>query len=168
LPFACLALGFLLSGSGIRTCANPDTASRLFLFYDGHPGYDYKTTDQDPSGQIPVLAVAAGTVICVNISVTPTQLCHEGPGEIKIDHGNRYFTIYLHLSSSSVRAGDLVANQQQIGISGSTGVCTQQAPCPHLHFEVRKGAAGSTCLTSKCVPVDPYGWRGGNWTAPQK
>jgi autotransporter-associated beta strand protein len=126
------------------------------LFYDGHPGYDYKTTDQAANGQIPVLAAASGTVVCVNIDTQLKAPCTEGPGEIKIDHGNGYFTIYLHLSSSLVTARNTISSQQQIGVSGDTGVPGN----PHLHFEVRQRVTGSTCLVSKCFPVDPYGWAG--------
>lgn len=127
----------------------------FYLFYDGHPGYDYRTTDQDsignlcggpdcnPSGQTPVLAAAAGIVQCVS---TTTSNCSEGPGEIKIDHLNGYHTIYLHLDLNQMKVipNQRVSAGQQIGVSDATG-----APGgPHLHFEVRKGI----------VPVDPYGW----------
>ena len=125
------------------------------LSYDGHPAYDYKTTDPDPSGKIPVLAAANGQVVCVNISTATKAPCNEGPGEVKIDHGNGYFTVYLHLSSSAVNSSDYVTSQQQIGISGKTGTGG-----PHLHFEVRQGTAGSKCPAQTCIPVDPYGWTG--------
>jgi len=134
----------------------------IYLNYDGHPGFDFQTTDQDPSGKIPVLAAADGTVVCVRVpsnctDLTPVQYCDEGPGEIKIDHGNGYFSIYLHLSSSLVVANQPVTIGQQIGVSGDTGVCGS----PHLHFEVRNGVAGGTCpRPPACVPVDPYGWTG--------
>ncbi len=108
-----------------------------------------------------MLAAADGQVVCVRVpsdctDVTPVQYCTEGPGEIKIDHGNGYFSIYLHLSSSLVSPNQQVTAGQQIGVSGDTGVCGS----PHLHFEVRSGIAGSNCPTSGCVPVDPYGWTG--------
>jgi len=129
-----------------------------YLFYDGHPGFDYKTTDQDPSGKIPVLAAASGKVVCVNVpsSCDDTSMippCTDGPAEIKIDNGNGYSTIYLHLSSGTVGTGQVVQAGQQIGVSGDTGACGN----PHLHFEVREGVP---CTESRCVPVDPYGWSG--------
>jgi murein DD-endopeptidase MepM/ murein hydrolase activator NlpD len=142
-----------------------------FLQYDGHPGYDFETKDQSANGKIPVLAAAAGTVVCSNVPSSPKcsnattiDPCIEGPGEIKIRHSNGYFSIYLHLSSSSVTPGETVSAQQQIGVSGDTGVCNN----PHLHFEIRKGSCGnsSSCTCSRaqttnvnnCIPVDPYGW----------
>jgi N-acetylneuraminic acid mutarotase len=133
-----------------------------FLFYDGHPGFDYRTGDQNADGSLsadvtagitPVLAAADCTVVCVD-TVKKPNLCQEGPGEIKIDHQNGNFTIYLHLglSAISVATKDKVSRGQQIGMSGSTG----SPGGPHLHFEVRK-----VVLVGKKkqeVPVDPYGW----------
>jgi hypothetical protein len=37
------------------------------------------------------------------------------PGEIKIDHRNGYFTIYLHLSASRVVVGDEVSTTTLMG-----------------------------------------------------
>jgi len=50
---------------------------------------------------------------------------------IVISHGNMN-TLYAHLSTRSVRAGDTVQRGQTIGRIGSTGTSTG----PHLHFEV--------------------------------
>lgn len=145
-----------------------------FLEYDAHPGFDFETVDQHRDGKIPVLAAADGKVICSNVPTktnceyikTPDP-CIEGPGEIKIKHSNGYFSIYLHLSSSLVKADEDVSSGQQIGVSGDTGVCGN----PHLHFEIRKGPDGcgteQGCIckreqtnTKSCIPVDPYGWWG--------
>jgi murein DD-endopeptidase MepM/ murein hydrolase activator NlpD len=134
-----------------------------FLFYDGHPGIDYRTTDQISigkiPGEIPVLAAAAGKVVCINIQKETVSPCMEGGGEIMIDHGNGYFTIYLHLSSAApgLAVNSFVTAGQEIGISGAIG----SEGGPHLHFEVREGVPGSQCLpVTSCVPVDPYGWAG--------
>ncbi len=51
---------------------------------------------------------------------------------IVISHGNGYTTLYAHLSSRSVAAGDNVTQGQVIGKIGSTGASTG----PHLHYEV--------------------------------
>jgi murein DD-endopeptidase MepM/ murein hydrolase activator NlpD len=51
---------------------------------------------------------------------------------ISIDHGNGMITVYNHLGSLWVSAGQAVAAGQGIGGVGCTGMCTG----PHVHFEV--------------------------------
>ena len=77
----------------------------------------------------PVIAADSGTVVyagCLNWGYG----CH-----VIIDHGNGYQTLYGHLSSYSVEAGESVGQASQIGMMGSTGRSTGT----HLHFEVRSG-----------------------------
>jgi murein DD-endopeptidase MepM/ murein hydrolase activator NlpD len=49
-----------------------------------------------------------------------------------IDHGNGVKTLYAHMSTIYISAGDEIAQGQQIGEMGRTGHATG----PHLHFEV--------------------------------
>lgn len=121
-----------------------------YLYYDGHPGYDYRTTaiDQCPGGtvttdcptgtrgQIRIRAAASGTV----------KRLYEPYGRIELDHGNGYETWYMHLSRFDVTVGQLVSAGDYIGIAGDTGATGN----PHLHFEVRTDG----------IPTDPYGWSG--------
>ena len=51
-----------------------------------------------------------------------------------LDHGNGVETRYAHLSSLSVKAGDVVADGDLVGNVGSTGTSTGN----HLHYEVRE------------------------------
>jgi murein DD-endopeptidase MepM/ murein hydrolase activator NlpD len=60
---------------------------------------------------------------------------------VQIEHGGELQTRYAHLSSYTVRMGDMVQKGDLIGYIGSTGRSTG----PHLHYEVR--VAGE--------PVDP-------------
>ncbi len=52
---------------------------------------------------------------------------------VQIEHGGELETRYAHLSSYTVRAGDMVSKGDLIGYVGSTGRSTG----PHLHYEVR-------------------------------
>jgi len=61
-----------------------------------------------------------------------------------IDHGGGVFSGYHHLSSTSVVEGQDVAQGQQIGFAGDSGLATG----PHLHWEI----------TVRGVPVDPTLW----------
>jgi murein DD-endopeptidase MepM/ murein hydrolase activator NlpD len=56
---------------------------------------------------------------------------------VMITHGNGYATLYAHLSSIAVAAGQPVRRGQVIGAEGSTGYSTG----PHLHFEIRLNGA---------------------------
>jgi GH25 family lysozyme M1 (1,4-beta-N-acetylmuramidase) len=109
------------------------------LSYDGHLGFDYRTTDQEPAtGRINVLAAAPGVVHWITGSLYNT---------IEIDHGNGYTTRYLHLYSRQSGLDGISVNRGQvIGVSGDTG----SPGSPHLHFEVRVNG----------VATDPYGWAG--------
>ncbi|VBB45845.1 Peptidase M23 [uncultured Paludibacter sp.] len=51
---------------------------------------------------------------------------------VKINHGYGYETLYGHMSSFQVRAGQSVKRGEVIGMVGSTGKSTG----PHLHYEV--------------------------------
>lgn len=53
---------------------------------------------------------------------------------VKINHSNGYMTLYAHMSSLNVSAGQTVSKGQQIGVMGSTGHSTGM----HLHFEVHQ------------------------------
>ncbi len=62
--------------------------------------------------------------------------------EVLLDHGHSVQTVYGHLSSIAVLAGQHVTRGQVIGYVGQTG----RATGPHLHYEVRVHS----------VPVNPY------------
>jgi murein DD-endopeptidase MepM/ murein hydrolase activator NlpD len=58
-----------------------------------------------------------------------------------IEHADKWYSMYGHLSSSLVYVGQYVEAGQRVAMSGNTGVSSG----PHLHFELRRGE----------VPVDP-------------
>lgn len=57
--------------------------------------------------------------------------------KVVINHNNGYKTIYAHLASINVSAGQTITRGSQIGVMGSTGRSTGI----HLHFEVYKNGA---------------------------
>lgn len=52
---------------------------------------------------------------------------------VLINHGNGYTTLYAHMSSIAVEAGQAVEQGDTLGYVGSTGWSTG----PHCHFEIR-------------------------------
>ncbi|HEX5019815.1 MAG TPA: M23 family metallopeptidase [Candidatus Binatia bacterium] len=66
-----------------------------------------------------------------------------------IDHGLGLFTLYSHLSSTDVKAGDQVKQGQAIGKTGETGL----AAGDHLHFGVYLDG----------VPILPVEWWDQKW-----
>jgi murein DD-endopeptidase MepM/ murein hydrolase activator NlpD len=88
----------------------------------GHSGLDITA----PTGT-PVVSAAAGTVYSIG-----------GAGasygnHVIVKHGPGLYTLYAHLSATSVSSGQSVAAGQKVGLVGSTG----NSSGPHLHFEVR-------------------------------
>jgi murein DD-endopeptidase MepM/ murein hydrolase activator NlpD len=64
--------------------------------------------------------------------VLARELFYEGNCVI-IDHGQHFFTEYMHLSRIDVKTGERVKKGQRLGLTGSTGRVTG----PHLHMGVR-------------------------------
>jgi len=97
-----------------------------------HFGIDYANKTGTP-----IYAPNSGTVKLA--SYTPAY-----GNVIVIDHGLNIFSMYLHLDSYNVKAGDKVSQGQLIAKVGSTGL----ADGPHLHF---------TMFVNKTI-VDPEQW----------
>ncbi|MFV1978677.1 MAG: M23 family metallopeptidase, partial [Myxococcota bacterium] len=66
-----------------------------------------------------------------------------------IDHGMDLFSLYAHLSSMSVSAGDRVERNDTLGLSGATGL----AGGDHLHFAILLGG----------TYVEPLEWWDPSW-----
>jgi len=104
----------------------------------GHNGLDFGI----PLGT-PVYAAAAGTVTRADMDSTGyglhVRIQHKHP-DSEVDD---CLTLYGHLQSLAVKAGQSVKAGQVIGESGNTGNSTG----PHLHFEIRKVATNFlTCV----------------------
>lgn len=91
--------------------------------------HGYNGVDLANSCGVPVMASAPGTVI-----VARTGGWNGGYGLYAVvTHANNTQTLYAHLSSLAVGAGDIVNQGTTIGALGSTGNSTG---C-HVHFEIR-------------------------------
>ncbi len=86
-----------------------------------HRGLDYHAKPGSP-----IRAANSGEVVLAR------ELFYEG-NCIIIDHGQQFYTLYMHLSHLEVSEGDNVEKGQEIGLSGATG----RATGPHLHTAVR-------------------------------
>jgi murein DD-endopeptidase MepM/ murein hydrolase activator NlpD len=86
-----------------------------------HRGLDYHAKPGSA-----VTAANSGEVVLAR------ELFYEGNCVI-IDHGQQFYTLYMHLSHLEVTEGEKVEKGQGIGLSGSTG----RATGPHLHTAVR-------------------------------
>lgn len=95
---------------------------------------------------------------------TPVRATGDGKVEFKgkkggygntivLRHGNRYTTLYAHLSGykRKLRAGQRVRQGQIIGYVGSTGL----ASGPHLHYEFRIHGVHRNPLTVKLPAAKP-------------
>jgi murein DD-endopeptidase MepM/ murein hydrolase activator NlpD len=119
-------------------------ADRRSYIYNGrkvdeqvHLGYDLAQTTN-----MPVKAANSGKVIYAD------RLGIFGNCVI-IDHGYSLQSLYGHMSRIAVKVGDMVQKEQQIGVSGSTGMAFGD----HVHFSML--IAG--------VQVDPKEWWDEHW-----
>jgi murein DD-endopeptidase MepM/ murein hydrolase activator NlpD len=97
--------------------------------WEFHPGLDIRATSGTP-----VTATGSGMVVFAGRM--------SGYGNmVVVDHGFELKTVYAHLSAVYTDVGQRVQAGEVVGTVGQTG----RATGPHLHYEVRVGAA----------PVDP-------------
>ena len=81
------------------------------------------------------MAAAQGTPIYATRSGYVSTASYQAGGAgyyVKINHGDGYSSIYMHMTHYIVKAGDYVTAGQIIGYVGSTGGSTG----PHLHFGI--------------------------------
>lgn len=103
-------------GAGVGEKLDP-----FYKAYVRHEGLDFVV-----SASSKVLASAPGVVVEVQNSKKFGRM-------VEISHEGGYTTIYAHLESVAVRAGQNVVAGQKIGAVGMSG----KAFAPHLHYEVR-------------------------------
>jgi len=93
----------------------------------GHNGMDLRTKQANGDWTVPVYAAMKGAVSEVDENMWNGKF-------IRIDHPSGYQTVYLHLSETTIEAGQEVASGQKIGLSGNSGGASE---APHLHFGYR-------------------------------
>ena len=121
-------------GAGLGQKYNP-----FYKAYVFHEGVDLLV----PRGT-PVHATADGTVVSAASSRTTGNT-------VRISHAGGYETVYCHLESMDVRAGQRVRAGAKLGTVGMSG----QAFAPHLHYEVRRDGAAADPVGYFFASVSP-------------
>jgi len=146
------------SGSSGAVSAAPAVTSGKFMRpaagyvssgFGSRWGRNHNGIDIAKSGTVPVVASAAGVVSRANYSSSYGNVVY-------INHyidGQVYTTVYAHLRSMNVSAGQSVKKGQQIGLMGNTGRSFGQ----HLHFELYVGG----WTASKSNVVNPMNYLSG-------
>jgi murein DD-endopeptidase MepM/ murein hydrolase activator NlpD len=119
----------------------PGAGLRTGWFAERRAGHSHPGVDVDGETGDPVWASGPGTVVWAG----PAPTGYGGYGTlVDIDHDSGIHTLYAHLSSLAVQAGQDVTSGELVGAIGTTGSVTGS----HLHFEVRING----------VAVDPEDW----------
>ena len=114
---------FISSGFGLRSSPTGSGTQQ-------HSGIDFPADEGTR-----VFAVLGGTVATVYGN-------HPDAGTfVEIDHGNGYWTRYLHLSAVNVAKGQQVKMGDVVGLSGGMPgkPHSGRSTGPHLHFEIWEG-----------------------------
>ena len=140
--------GSTATGTYIWPCPSSTYVTSAFgmrehpLFGDERP---HSGIDISGSAGSEVLAADSGTVAVATYSSSYGNY-------VTIYHSNGDYTLYAHMSSLAVTAGQNVTQGDVIGYVGSTGWATG----PHLHFEIRVNGS----------PVDPLSYFSNYTLAP--
>jgi murein DD-endopeptidase MepM/ murein hydrolase activator NlpD len=112
---------------------HPFTNSAVEAAFADHRTYVYngKEVDQQTHLGFDLARVIHSPIVAANKG----KVLHAGPlgiygNAVIIDHGMGVQSLYGHMSSIGVNVGDTVEKEQQIGVSGETGL----AGGDHLHF----------------------------------
>ncbi|MBY0518292.1 MAG: LysM peptidoglycan-binding domain-containing M23 family metallopeptidase [Bacteriovoracaceae bacterium] len=116
------------SGLGNGEFAWPVPSLRKVSSGFGHRwGRKHEGIDIPAAIGMTVVAVKDGRVKCADDRIS-------GYGNmLVIEHADKVFSVYAHLSKFLVKEGETVRRGQMIAKSGNTGRSTG----PHLHFEIR-------------------------------
>ena len=132
-PNATAPLGGNLDANGVYWAMPVRYTGRIGPFNPNrlHPilGYVRPHNGVDLSAETgtPIYATRAGIV-------TQAATGAENGNFVRINHGDGFVTVYLHMDYYVVTSGQKVSMGQLIGYVGSTGLSTS----PHLHFSIVK------------------------------
>lgn len=140
--------GSTATGTYIWPCPSSTYVTSAFGMRD-HPLFG----DERPHSGIDVAGSAGSEVLAADSGTVAVATYSSSYGNyVTIYHSNGDYTLYAHMSSLAVSAGQSVTQGDVIGYVGSTGWATG----PHLHFEIRVN--GST--------VDPLSYFSNYTLAP--
>ena len=119
--------GTAVGGGWVRPCSYTSITSPFGNRVSPTTGAStyHQGVDLDTGTGWPVVAAKAGVVSFSGYGSAAGNY-------VKIDHGDGVSSIYMHLNSRSVSAGQIVSAGQNIGTTGATGVATGD----HLHFGI--------------------------------
>ncbi len=112
-------------------CEKAFYISTLYYYWNGGSPYKHGTRSNyrnaiDITGGGNILSVESGKVVSAGWNNSGFGYC------VVIEHSNGLRSLYGHLSSYSVKAGQTVSKGQKIGVMGTTG----RSSGVHLHFEL--------------------------------
>ena len=140
--------GSTATGTYIWPCPSSTYVTSAFGMRD-HPLFG----DERPHSDIDIAGSAGSEVLAADSGTVAVATYSSSYGNyVTIYHSNGDYTLYAHMSSLAVSAGQSVTQGDVIGYVGSTGWATG----PHLHFEIRVN--GST--------VDPLSYFSNYTLAP--
>lgn len=140
--------GSTATGTYIWPCPSSTYVTSAFGMRD-HPLFG----DERPHSGIDIAGSAGSEVLAADSGTVAVATYSSSYGNyVTIYHSNGDYTLYAHMSSLAVSAGQSVTQGDVIGYVGSTGWATG----PHLHFEIRVN--GST--------VDPLSYFSNYTLAP--
>ena len=121
------SVGTSTGGGWVRPCSYTSITSPFGYRESPTTGAStyHQGVDLDTGTGWPVVAAKAGTVTIAGWGKAAGNY-------VQINHHDGFSSIYMHLSSIGVRAGQNVSAGQYIGATGSTGVSTGD----HLHFGI--------------------------------
>jgi murein DD-endopeptidase MepM/ murein hydrolase activator NlpD len=107
----------------------PQAANSAFgthSVFNGEPRSQHGGADFGSPEGTPIKAPNAGRVVLASSR-------YFSGNTVVLDHGLGLFSLFAHLSATSVKIGDMVKTGEEIGKVGATGRVTG----PHLHWSVR-------------------------------